>query len=79
MNVELLSRSGDLISSVVTSQGGSYLFKNIIPGLSVKLFLIWKCLNNVSTRNPNQYHSPWLRSHPFWEYRIIVLMTSHFE
>ncbi|KAK3194298.1 hypothetical protein Dsin_025608 [Dipteronia sinensis] len=32
VNVELLSRSGDLISYVVTSYGGSYLFKNIIPG-----------------------------------------------
>ncbi|KAK1574965.1 hypothetical protein Q3G72_001403 [Acer saccharum] len=32
VNVELLSRSGDLISYVETSYGGSYLFKNIIPG-----------------------------------------------
>lgn len=33
VNVELLSHDGDLISSVVTSSGGSYLFKNIIPGI----------------------------------------------
>ncbi|KAL9435513.1 hypothetical protein AB3S75_021731 [Citrus x aurantiifolia] len=32
VNVELLSHSGDLISSVITSSEGSYLFKNIIPG-----------------------------------------------
>ncbi|XP_044493042.1 nodal modulator 1 isoform X2 [Mangifera indica] len=32
VNVELLTHDGDLISSVVTSSGGSYLFKNIIPG-----------------------------------------------
>ncbi|XP_031274126.1 nodal modulator 1 [Pistacia vera] len=32
VNVELLSHDGDLISSAVTSSGGSYLFKNIIPG-----------------------------------------------
>lgn len=33
VNVELLSHSGDLISSVITSSEGSYLFKNIIPGI----------------------------------------------
>lgn len=32
VNIELLSHSGDLISSVLTSSEGSYLFKNIIPG-----------------------------------------------
>ncbi|XP_075491887.1 uncharacterized protein LOC142530019 [Primulina tabacum] len=32
VNVELLSGNGDVISSVLTSSTGSYLFKNIIPG-----------------------------------------------
>ncbi|XP_050236465.1 uncharacterized protein LOC126686455 [Mercurialis annua] len=32
VNVELLSLSDDLISSVLTSSAGSYLFNNIIPG-----------------------------------------------
>ncbi|KAK7284568.1 hypothetical protein RJT34_19316 [Clitoria ternatea] len=32
VKVELLSSSGDLVSSVLTSSSGSYLFKNIIPG-----------------------------------------------
>ncbi|XP_019421858.1 PREDICTED: nodal modulator 1-like isoform X3 [Lupinus angustifolius] len=32
VKVELLSPSGDLLSSVLTSQSGSYLFTNIIPG-----------------------------------------------
>ncbi|GMY17071.1 nodal modulator 3 [Fagus crenata] len=32
VNVELLSPTGDLISSVLTSSAGSYLFKNILPG-----------------------------------------------
>ncbi|XP_062006215.1 uncharacterized protein LOC133723403 [Rosa rugosa] len=32
IKVELLSDSGDVVSSVSTSSGGSYLFKNIIPG-----------------------------------------------
>ncbi|XP_027924979.1 nodal modulator 1 [Vigna unguiculata] len=32
VNVELLSLSGDLVSSVSTSSSGSYLFTNIIPG-----------------------------------------------
>ncbi|XP_031403144.1 nodal modulator 1 isoform X2 [Punica granatum] len=32
VNVELLSSSGDLVSSVSTSAEGSYLFKNIVPG-----------------------------------------------
>ncbi|PSS14739.1 Nodal modulator 1 like [Actinidia chinensis var. chinensis] len=32
VNVELLSPTGDLVSSVLTSPTGSYLFTNIIPG-----------------------------------------------
>nr|KYP47590.1 Nodal modulator 1 [Cajanus cajan] len=32
VKVELLSLSGDLVSSVLTSSSGSYLFTNIIPG-----------------------------------------------
>ncbi|KAK3034632.1 hypothetical protein RJ639_033587, partial [Escallonia herrerae] len=32
VNVELLSRTGDLVSSVLTSPTGSYSFTNIIPG-----------------------------------------------
>ncbi|KAL5561032.1 hypothetical protein UlMin_030779 [Ulmus minor] len=32
VNVELLSPAGDVLSSVSTSSGGTYLFKNIIPG-----------------------------------------------
>ncbi|KAJ1412555.1 Immunoglobulin-like fold [Sesbania bispinosa] len=32
VKVELLSPSGDLVSSVLTSPSGSYLFTNIIPG-----------------------------------------------
>ncbi|KAE9598205.1 hypothetical protein Lal_00003964 [Lupinus albus] len=32
IKVELLSPAGDLLSSVLTSQSGSYLFTNIIPG-----------------------------------------------
>ncbi|CAN6700135.1 unnamed protein product [Malus baccata var. baccata] len=32
IEVELLSDSGGVVSSVITSAGGSYLFKNIIPG-----------------------------------------------
>ncbi|KAF7804939.1 nodal modulator 1 [Senna tora] len=32
VEVELLSPSGDLVSSVLTSSSGSYLFTNIIPG-----------------------------------------------
>lgn len=32
VNVELLSLTDDLISSVLTSSKGSYLFKNIVPG-----------------------------------------------
>lgn len=33
VNVELLSPSGDVVSSVSTTSTGSYSFKNIIPGL----------------------------------------------
>ena len=33
VNVELLSPTGDLVSSVLTSPTGSYLFTNIIPGM----------------------------------------------
>ncbi|KAK9950537.1 hypothetical protein M0R45_006023 [Rubus argutus] len=32
IKVELLQDTGDVVSSVSTSSGGSYLFKNIIPG-----------------------------------------------
>ena len=32
VKVELLSPSGDLVSSVLTSSSGSYLFTNVIPG-----------------------------------------------
>ncbi|KAI5442508.1 hypothetical protein KIW84_011529 [Lathyrus oleraceus] len=32
VEVELLSPSGDLVSSVLTSSSGSYLFTNVIPG-----------------------------------------------
>lgn len=32
VNVELLSPSGDVVSSVSTTSTGSYSFKNIIPG-----------------------------------------------
>ncbi|EXB28568.1 hypothetical protein L484_009727 [Morus notabilis] len=32
VNVELLTPAGDLVSSVLTSSDGSYLFTNIIPG-----------------------------------------------
>ncbi|KAF3436558.1 hypothetical protein FNV43_RR23650 [Rhamnella rubrinervis] len=32
VKVDLLSNTGDLVSSVSTSSSGSYLFKNIIPG-----------------------------------------------
>lgn len=35
LNVELLSPSGDLISSVSTSSVGIYLFTNILPGMKV--------------------------------------------
>lgn len=40
VNVELLSHSGDLISSVITSSEGSYLFKNIIPGIKDPLLIL---------------------------------------
>lgn len=33
VNVELLSPTGDVVSSVSTSSAGSYSFTNIIPGL----------------------------------------------
>jgi hypothetical protein len=39
VNVELLSPTGDLISSVLTSSAGSYLFKNILPGMKVCIVL----------------------------------------
>lgn len=35
VKVDLLSNTGDLVSSVLTSSSGSYLFKNIIPGMGV--------------------------------------------
>lgn len=40
VSVELLSPSDDVISSVVTSSGGSYLFENIIPGMKVPAFYL---------------------------------------
>lgn len=40
IKVELLSDSGDVVSSVSTSSEGSYLFKNIIPGTKVELLYI---------------------------------------
>lgn len=39
VNVELLTPAGDLVSSVLTSSDGSYLFTNIIPGTKVSKFL----------------------------------------
>jgi hypothetical protein len=39
VKVELLSLNGDLISSVLTSSVGSYLFTNILPGTKVCLVL----------------------------------------
>lgn len=35
VNVEILSPNGDLITSVLTSSVGSYLFTNILPGIKV--------------------------------------------
>jgi len=37
VKVELLSLSGDLVSSVSTSSSGSYLFTNVIPGRGVSV------------------------------------------
>lgn len=47
VNVELLSLSGDLVSSVSTSSSGSYLFTNIIPGRGVFLVVYfgWKVIS----------------------------------
>lgn len=39
VNIELLSPDGDLISSVLTSSVGSYLFTNILPGIKVCMAL----------------------------------------
>lgn len=39
VNIELLSPSGDPISSVLTSSTGSYSFTNIIPGWDFITFL----------------------------------------
>lgn len=33
VKVDILSTSGDLVSSVLSSSSGSYLFTNIIPGM----------------------------------------------
>ena len=41
VKVELLSPSGDLVSSVLTSSSGSYLFTNVIPGREVYVYF-WK-------------------------------------
>lgn len=38
VKVDLLSPSGDLVSSVLTSPSGSYLFTNIIPGREICAF-----------------------------------------
>lgn len=38
VKVELLSPSGDLVSSVLTSSSGSYLFTNVIPGREVYVY-----------------------------------------
>lgn len=39
VKVELLTPTGDLVSSVLTSSEGSYLFTNIIPGKEVSKLL----------------------------------------
>ena len=38
VEVQLLSPAGDLISSVLTSSSGSYLFKDIFPGRMSPLY-----------------------------------------
>lgn len=48
VNVELLSSTGDLISSVSTSSEGSYIFKNIVPGMYVIMFAEGVSLLNSS-------------------------------
>lgn len=35
VKVDLVSNTGDLVSSALTSSSGSYLFKNIFPGMGV--------------------------------------------
>lgn len=40
VEVELLSPAGDLVSSVLTSSSGSYLFTNIIPGRKAPILLL---------------------------------------
>lgn len=35
VNVELLSATDDVISAVITSSTGSYLFTNVIPGTEI--------------------------------------------
>lgn len=40
VNVELITPSGDVVSSVSTSSTGSYSFNNIIPGLITTIFLL---------------------------------------
>lgn len=46
VKIELLSPSGDLISSVLTSSVGSYSFNNIVPGWEFYYFPVRrsKCL-----------------------------------
>jgi hypothetical protein len=41
VKVELLSPSGDLVSSVLTSSSGSYLFTNVNPGGEIYVYF-WK-------------------------------------
>lgn len=41
VKVDLLSTSSDLVSSVLTSSSGSYLFTNIIPGVKVSRITFW--------------------------------------
>lgn len=40
IEVELLSDTGDVVSSVITSAGGVYVFKNIIPGTKLEALCI---------------------------------------
>lgn len=40
VKVDLLSSSGDLVSSVLTSETGNYVFTNILPGLRWLLSIV---------------------------------------
>lgn len=46
VKVELLSSSGDVVSSALTSFEGNYDFSNIIPGLKYFFFFLFKFLFN---------------------------------